>query len=44
MKPDEHGWNFDRAATWGKAIYHAQGQLPKGTVQQLQPKDQIPAN
>ncbi len=28
MKQDEHGWNFDRAATWGKAIYH-----PKGNCQ-----------
>jgi len=43
MKPDEHGWNFDRAATWGKAIYHPHGQLPKGTVRQLQPHKRIPA-
>jgi hypothetical protein len=21
--PDEHGWNFERAATWGKAIYQS---------------------
>jgi hypothetical protein len=21
--PDEHGWNFERAATWGKAIYES---------------------
>lgn len=21
MKPGEQGWNFDRAATWGRASY-----------------------
>jgi hypothetical protein len=21
--PDEHGWNFERAATWGKAVYQS---------------------
>jgi hypothetical protein len=34
-KPGEQGWNFDRAATWGKAIYHAEGRLPKGTVREI---------
>lgn len=29
---DETGWNFQRAATWGKAFYHQQGPLPPGTV------------
>jgi hypothetical protein len=24
----EQDWNFDRAATWGRAIYHAPGRLP----------------
>lgn len=32
MRPDEPGWNFDRAATWGRAVYHARGSLPAGTV------------
>jgi hypothetical protein len=30
--PRETGWNFQRAATWGKAIYHPTGNLPPGTV------------
>jgi anti-sigma factor RsiW len=30
--PREPGWNFERAATWGKAIYHARGKLTPGTV------------
>ncbi|MEX0867256.1 MAG: hypothetical protein WD030_07850 [Pirellulales bacterium] len=32
VNPLETGWNFQRAATWGKAIYHEQGDLPPGTV------------
>ncbi|QDT65471.1 FecR protein [Calycomorphotria hydatis] len=34
INPDEEGWNIHKAATWGKAIYHANGQLPLGTVQE----------
>ncbi|MBA4190020.1 MAG: hypothetical protein C0467_18705 [Planctomycetaceae bacterium] len=30
--PRETGWNFQRAATWGKAVYHPRGNLPPGTV------------
>jgi hypothetical protein len=30
--PRESGWNFQRAATWGKAIYHRKGHLAPGTV------------
>ncbi len=26
--PDEHGWNFERAATWGKAIYASPSPSP----------------
>jgi len=30
--PGVRGWNFYNAATWGKAVYHASGRLPAGTV------------
>jgi hypothetical protein len=30
--PSETGWNFQRAATWGRAVYHPLGHLPPGTV------------
>ncbi len=30
--PDEPVYNFLRAVTWGKAVYHATGNLPPGTV------------
>jgi len=30
--PDERGWNFYNAGTWGRAIYHSAGALPPGTV------------
>jgi hypothetical protein len=33
--PAEHGWSFQRAPTWGRAIYHAAGPLPLGTVKPL---------
>jgi hypothetical protein len=32
MQAQEPGWNFDRAATWGRAVYHVSGRLPVGTV------------
>lgn len=32
MQAQEPGWNFDRAATWGRALYHATGRLPVGMV------------
>ena len=32
VNPDEKGWNFDNAATWGRAIYHPRGGLPEGSV------------
>jgi len=30
--PQEKGYTYQRAATWGQAIYHASGNLPRGTV------------
>lgn len=33
--PLERGWNFYNARTWGRAIYHATGALPAGTVRPL---------
>ncbi len=30
--PDEPVYNFQRAVTWGKAVYHATGNLAPGTV------------
>jgi hypothetical protein len=33
--PEERGWNFYNAGTWGKAVYHADGHLPKDTVRPL---------
>jgi len=33
--PRERGWNFYNAGTWGRAIYHASGSLPPGTVRQV---------
>jgi hypothetical protein len=32
LNPAEHAWNFQQAATWGKAVYHREGRLPPGTV------------
>ncbi|HYE99414.1 MAG TPA: hypothetical protein VEJ18_10915 [Planctomycetota bacterium] len=32
VNPDQAGWNFMNAGTWGRAIYHASGPLPPGTV------------
>lgn len=32
VNPDQAGWNFMNAGTWGRAIYHPEGQLPPGTV------------
>jgi hypothetical protein len=33
--PGARGWNFYNAGTWGRAIYHASGSLPTGTVRQV---------
>lgn len=30
-------WNFQNASTWGKAVFHEKGNLPKGTVKALPP-------
>lgn len=35
LTPGETGWNYARAATWGKAFYHRAGRLPPGTVRRL---------
>lgn len=35
VNPDESGWHFVRAATWGKAVYHAQGNLPPETIKRI---------
>src|SRR5262249_19057464 len=32
LNPAERGVTYFRAATWGKAIYHRTGHLPKGAV------------
>ena len=32
VNPHEKGFTYQRAATWGQAIYHAKGMLPKGAV------------
>jgi hypothetical protein len=32
INPQEKGYTYQRAATWGQAIYHPRGQLPPGTV------------
>ncbi|HEX7899563.1 MAG TPA: hypothetical protein VF950_17475 [Planctomycetota bacterium] len=32
VNPDETGWNFMNAGTWGRAVYHPRGDLPPGTV------------
>lgn len=36
VNPAESGWNFVNAETWGKAIYHTQGDLPPGTVKPIE--------
>jgi len=35
VNPAETDWNFQNAATWGRAIYHAEGDLPPDTVRPL---------
>jgi len=32
INPAEKGYTYQRAATWGQAIYHPKGKLPPGTV------------
>jgi len=32
LNPSEKGYTYQRAATWGRAIFHPKGNLPKGTV------------
>jgi hypothetical protein len=33
--PSIRGWNYFKAATWGRAVYHAAGSLPPGTVRPI---------
>jgi ferric-dicitrate binding protein FerR (iron transport regulator) len=32
LNPEDSGWTYKRAATWGKAVWHEKGHLPPGTV------------
>lgn len=32
INPQEKGYTYQRAATWGRAIFHPKGNLPAGTV------------
>jgi hypothetical protein len=32
LNPQEKGYTYQRAATWGRATFHAKGNLPPGTV------------
>jgi hypothetical protein len=32
VNPEQAGWNFANAGTWGRAVYHENGNLPPGTV------------
>jgi len=35
VNPAVDEWNFQNAATWGRAVYHDQGNLPRGTVREM---------
>jgi len=36
LNPNDTGWTYKRAATWGKAVWHETGPLPPGTVKAVE--------